>query len=199
MESEMCVSNLVHVMRRANKFKTMCVNESDLLKKCIYCKHFMNAQEWSFVMERHVKDVLGIGPKVDNVSGDGRVNGYNVEIKVSLGSKDGKLSIVQIRPDHHIDYYVFVGYDLYDSDLGKVHVLRIPSKDMYNLLPLYGEYSHGTVGKLGKITHDNIYNRQCEYSLRPDPTKDVGKKPRQLWDKLLTHRVDDLHRDMFTI
>ena len=87
--------------------------------------------------------------KINEISGDGHKNNKNIEIKVSFGSKDGQFNIVQIRPDHNIDYYLFVGYNLFVEDLGKTYVLYIPSEELY-VTSKYGGYSHGTKENLVK-------------------------------------------------
>lgn len=70
-------------------------------------------------------------------------------------------------------------------ELGKYHWLLITSNELHKLLPKYGHYAHGTISKLGKITNRNIYGRNCEYSLRCNPTKSNNTKSKKIWDTLL--------------
>ena len=182
--------NIVHQLRNKTCYKEICKLETNLLQKCILCKHYLNIKEWPIEMEQFIKKHLNIQDKINEISGDGHKNNKNIEIKVSLGSKDGQFNIVQIRPDHNIDYYLFVGYNLFDEELGKTYVLYIPSEELYKLLPKYGGYSHGTKRKLDEITSDNIKGRNCEYSLRPNPNKRQTTKTRKLWNELLKYEID---------
>jgi hypothetical protein len=182
--------NMVSTMREQSTHKKTCLDEKDLLRKCILCKKFMSSQEWGPVMESFLKTSLQIDPKINEISGDGHKNGNNIEIKVSLGSKSGQLNLVQIRPDHTIDYYLFVGYNLYEGDIGKAYVMKIPAADLYALLPIYGGYAHGTIKELGKITSTNIKGRNCEYALRPNPTLNDRCAGKRLWIEMLKYRVE---------
>ena len=184
------LQDIVKRLRNKTEYKDMCRTENNLLNKCILCKYYMSAQEWATEMEQFIKKQLKINNKINEISGDGNKNNKNIEIKVSLGSKDGQFNIVQIRPDHDIDYYLFVGYNLFDEDLGKAYVLYIPSEDLYKLLPKYGGYSHGTKRKLDEITPDNIKGRNCEYSLRANPNKKTSTKTRKLWNELKKYEIE---------
>jgi hypothetical protein len=184
------ILSFVKSMRNANTYKEKCINETDLLNKCILCKQFMSSQEWSCVMEQYIKKELNIDSKKDEVSGDGCKNGKNIEIKVSLGCINGQMNFVQLRPDHNIDYYLFVGYNLFEDTCGKVYTLLIPSENIYELIINYGSYSHGTVFKLGNITRENIKGRNCEYSLRPNPELSNNCKYKKLWIELLKYQKE---------
>ena len=184
------LQNTVTHLRNKNEYKDLCRNEKNLLNKCILCKYYMTSQEWATEMEKFIKNQLNIENKINEISGDGHKNNKNIEIKVSFGSKDGQFNIVQIRPDHNIDYYLFVGYNLFVEDLGKTYVLYIPSEELYKLLPKYGGYSHGTKRKFSEITSENIKGRNCEYSLRANPNKRKSTKTRELWDELLKYEID---------
>lgn len=159
------LSQFVRYMRQ-NKEIQYIINEPDTLTKCILCKHCLSSQKWSHVMEKHIKTLFGIEEKVNEVSGDGTLNGLNVEIKVSLGDNKGGFNFVQIRPDHFIDYYIFLVYDLYYGDLGKIHWFLIEKNQMTDLLKSYGQYAHGTISK-----HGSDYNTRLEYALRCNKIK----------------------------
>ena len=174
---------IVAHMRLASKWKSICEAEKNTLQKCILCKHQLSSQQWGPLLESFIKEKFNIGPAVDSVSGDGcSSKGLNIEIKVSLGDKGGQLNFVQLRPDHNIDYYLFLGYNLFKGELGQTHWLLCPSKELYTLLPTYGGYAHGTISKLGDITMENIYGRGCEYALRPNPALKDTRKGKKLWN-----------------
>lgn len=187
------VEEYVNVMRskenieKGEILKTI-QNADSFTHKCIYARQFLAPQ--STDMETIIKTDLGIGKAINNTSGDGSKNGLNYEIKYSGHAKDSKLNFVQIRPDHTIDYYIFAGYNMHDgSKLGNGFIFKIPSHKVYELIPKYGGYAHGTIGKLGKITCNNIKGRQCEYALRCNPNTKKGKK-KELWDEFLKYKVD---------
>lgn len=184
MDTEIDYKELVRDMRNAQKYFQMCVFETDLLKKCILCKKHLTPSQWSCVLEDYIKSTLNIGKRTDNRSGDGcsRSSNYNVEIKVSLGDLKGNLHFVQLRPDHKIDFYVFLVYNMFEGELGQIYWFLCKPHDLYKLLPEYGGYAHGTKDKLGKITKDNIFGRNYEYALRPHPNAKNQTKGKQLWD-----------------
>ena len=175
---------LVKDMRNAKRYYDMCVAETDLLKKCILCKKYLTPSQWSCILEDYIKMILNIGKRIDNISGDGcsRFSNKNIEIKVSLGDHNGRVHFVQLRPDHHIDFYVFLVYNMFEGELGKIFWFICEPHDLYKLLPDYGGYAHGTITQLGKITLDNVYGRNCEYALRPHPNAKKQTKGGQLWD-----------------
>lgn len=187
MNTEIDYKELVQDMRNAKTYFDMCISERDLFKKCILCKKHLTPSQWSCVLEEHVKHVLNIGKRTDNISGDGcsRSLKYNIEIKVSLGDLRGNLHFVQLRPDHKIDFYVFLVYNLFEGELGKNYWFVCKPHELYKLLPEYGGYAHGTIKQLGKITVDNIFGRNCEYALRPHPNGKKQTKGGQLWDMFL--------------
>ena len=96
------------------------------------------------------------------------------------------MNFVQIRPDHNIDYYIFLAYDLFEGEVGEIYWLLCKAEELYQLIPEYGGYAHGTIKQLGKITPENIYGRNCEYALRPNPQARPGTKPRKLWEIMLS-------------
>ena len=183
--------------------KTMRMKESDSEKekilekiksmtsfthKCIYARQFLPPQ--STDMEAIIKNDLDIGAAPDETSGDGSKKGVNYEIKYSGHANKSKMNWVQIRPDHKIHYYILAGYNMYENgNLGKGYIFKVPSEKVYELIPKYGGYAHGTIEKLGAITCDNIKGRHCEYALRCNPNIKKGKG-RELWDELLKYEVE---------
>ena len=160
--------------------------KTTLTEKCIYIRKYLPPQ--SVDIETIIKNDLGINKAKDNQSGDGCKNDINYEIKYSGHSKECKLNFVQIRPDHKIDYYIFIGYNMFENNIGKGYIFKIPSENVYELIIKYGGYAHGTTKKLGKITKENIKGRSVEYALRCNPNK-KGKNL-ELWNELLKYEVE---------
>lgn len=129
----------------------------------------------------YIKNLFSLKKPLNNTSGDGRsLNNKNIEIKVSLGNTKGQFNFVQIRPDHEIDYYIFMCYNVHDGDIGKIYWFLCPSYKIYKLIPKYGGYAHGTIKKNGIITLDNMFGHNYEYALRPTSMHNT-----RLWDKLI--------------
>lgn len=160
----MNILSIVEFLRNKNKKHVkLIMNEKDILKKVILCKYYLSSQKWS--IQNYIKEIFNIKNPIDNISGDGYTESkLNIEIKISLNSD--KFSFVQIRPDHNIDYYLFLVYNLYEDGLGKVYWFLIPSKELYDLIIIYGSYAHSTTKKLGKINKDNMFGKNYEYALR---------------------------------
>lgn len=176
--------SMVRKMREKNNNKNICTEENDLLKKCILCKYLLAPTQWSCLLESYIKQKFNILKAIDKLSGDGCINYKNIEIKVSLGTQAGVLSFVQLRPSHNIHYYIFLAYDLFDGEFGKCHWMLCEAAKLYELIPKYGEYSHGTKKILGEITEESIKACNFEYSLRMSTVK--SGKSNRLWKKMLT-------------
>lgn len=170
-------------------------SEKTLTRKCILARNYLPPQ--STELEKLLKKDLNIDCAINSTSGDGHKNGINYEIKVSIHAKKSNINFVQIRPDHTVDYYIFIAYNMYENDtLGDAPVFKIPSKNVYDLIVRFGGYAHGTCGVLGKITYDNIRGRNCEYALRcSNPNAKKGKNF-ELWNELMKYKVD-YHSDNF--
>lgn len=176
-------SDIVSKMRVKNSNKDICIVENDLLKKCILCRYLLSPVQWSCLLETFIKQKFNIQKALDNVSGDGCIYGKNIEIKVSLGTQDGWLNFVQLRPSHNIDYYIFLAYDLFDGEFGKYHWFLCEAPALYELIQEYGYYAHGTTVKNGEINSESLKTSSFEYSLRMNTIK-TGKSNR-LWLKML--------------
>lgn len=175
---------MVSKLRSKDNFLQKCIAEQDMLRKCLLCKYYLSSNEWSLLLEKHIKSLYKISKKKNNTSGDGCFNNkYNVEIKVSLGTKNSTMNFVQLRPDHDIDYYILLAYDVHADKYGKIYWFLCRSEDIYKLLPKYGSYAHGSKEKLGSINSDNIKGRNCEYALRPSPYK--NGKAQELWNLMI--------------
>lgn len=186
------IKSLVDTMRSSSSIATnrLLTDKSlSLVEKCVLMRQYFGPQ--STISEKILKTDLEMGDAPDEHSGDASKNGLNYEIKASLHAKNSKFNFVQIRPDHNVDYYIFLGYDLFHQDeagIGKSYLFKIPSNDVYELIIEFGGYAHGTVKKLGKITHENLKGRGCEYALRVSP-QCKGKKNTALWQRLLSYEV----------
>jgi hypothetical protein len=156
--------------------------------KCILAREYLSPQSTQF--EKIIKKNLLINDAKNETSGDGYKNNIKYEIKCSIHSKKCKINFVQIRPDHDIDFYILITYNMYyNNELGKAYVFKIPSYKLYELIVDYGGYAHGTVKKLGNITINNIKGRNCEYALRCNPNCKKGKNY-ELWNKLIKYTTD---------
>lgn len=182
---KMDLREIVISMREPYDFITIIENEDNILSQCILARKFLSSNQWGQLLEKIIKKKFRIQKAINETSGDGVINGLNIEIKISLGDMCGKINFVQIRPDHNIDYYLLLAYNLWEAELGEVYWFLCPATDLYALIPEYGNYAHGTISKLGKITKDNIYGSNKEYALRPNPTSSSNTKSYKLWQLLL--------------
>lgn len=173
--------DLVNILRCPKNYLDICKKQDDILKKCILCKHYLSSNQWSILLEKEIKERFNIKNPFDSLSGDGiSEKNKRIEIKISLGSKDGQFNFVQLRPHHNIDYYLFMVYNMYENDLGKIYWFLCPPKKLYALLPKYGGYAHGSISKLKRITMNNIHKHNYEYVLRPNCLK-KNTKSYKLW------------------
>ena len=164
------------------------LSQNTLTGKCIMARSYLAPQ--SSDLENIYKNDLKIGKPLNNTSGDGHKNGINYEIKSSVHAKKSKLNFLQIRPDHNVDYYIFIAYNMYENDnIGKAHIFKIPSNNLYDLIVNYGGYAHGTCDKLDNITIDNIKGRNCEYALRCNPNAKKGRNL-ELWNEFIKYEVE---------
>ena len=163
-------------------------NEKTLTGKCILSRQYLTPQ--STDLETICKKDLGIGNALNSTSGDGHKNGINYELKTSIHAKKSKINFVQIRPDHNIDFYIFIAYNMYENEtIGKAHIFKIPSHIVYDLVVDFGEYAHGTCEVFGKITSHNIKGRNCEYALRCQPNAKKGNSFK-LWNEFIKYEVE---------
>jgi hypothetical protein len=163
-------------------------NEKTLTGKCILYRLYFTPQ--STELETICKKDLDIGNKLNTTSGDGHKNGIKYEIKASVHADKSQINFVQIRPDHNIDNYIFIAYNMYENEtLGNAYIFKIPSHIVYDLVVRFGGYAHGTYAILGKITSDNIKGRNCEYALRCQPNAKKGKSF-ELWKEFMKYEVE---------
>lgn len=153
---------------------------NNLLEKFVYLRRYTGPQ--SNISEKIIKNDLQINNPINNTSGDGHKNGNNFEIKVSIHSKDCALNIRQIRPHHTIDFYIVIHLDIFSLTEATVTTYKIPATDLYNVIPKFGGYTHGTVKEKGKITIDSIYDdkHSFEYSITYSPMKNNKGKNKEI-------------------
>lgn len=163
-------------------------NEKTLTGKCILSRKYLTPQ--STDLETICKKDLDIGNALNSTSGDGHKNGINYEIKTSIHAQKSLINFVQIRPKHDINYYILIAYNMYENDtIGNAHIFKIPSHIVHDLIVRFGGYAHGTYTVFGKITSDNIKDRNCEYALRCDPNAKKGKRV-ELWNEFMKYEVE---------
>jgi hypothetical protein len=114
---------------------------------CVIAKTKFSGSAYGTRLEKVLKDKFHLTNKLDNNSGDAVSSKLgNIEIKVSLGDKNGGYCIAQqVRPHHCIDYYLCLYYNIID-DFVTLHL--VPSNSMIALCQQHGGQSHGT--KTGK-------------------------------------------------
>ena len=186
------ILDLVKSMRLLNisKKKDIIVKikkSKTLIEKFIFARKYLKPQ--STDIEKIIREDMKIDKPINETSGDGVKNGKNYEIKVSLHAKHSKLNLVQIRPDHNIDYYLIGYYNLQINEIGQAYFFKIPSINFNDLVIKYGCYAHGSKKVLGKITKDNYKGRNCEYALRCNPNK-KSKKNQTIWNELLKYEIE---------
>lgn len=158
------------------------IQEPDsLIYKCLVYKYEYSSNKYSIHLEKTLKKLFNLKNKENNTSGDAlSISGKKIEIKISLCGPF--YNYVQIRPSHDIDYYLFLAYDVNKEVFGKVYLFLFDSDNVYDLIPTFGQYSHGTVKINGKI--DLGFNKNLEYSLRPS-SYEKNKKSYSLWQRFL--------------
>lgn len=158
----------------------------------IYCKYNgLSGQFAGPMIEKYIRIKYKMTKNnISSCNGDLRCNEINIEIKSSNGGKENnKFNFVQLRMNHDCEY-IFTAYHIdYMNldDLGELYIFRLNKENIKLLIVKYGSYAHGTVGKLGKITIEDLNNtnNQKEYVLRPK----YGDK---CWNELLKFRVNEI-------
>ena len=110
---------------------------STFTEKCVLIKKYLTPQ--STTMEIIIKKDLMMGPKKNQTSGDATKGEDNYEIKYSGHANKSKWNFVQIRPDHDVQFYVLLGYNMYyeSNGIGKGYVFKVPAENIYNLVINY--------------------------------------------------------------
>lgn len=180
-------NKIVTELRNKKNYKEIINKEENFLFKCLLSKKFLSSNQYSLLIEKEIKKKLHIKNKINNISGDGIFNNLSIEIKISFGDTLNKFHFVQIRPHYNIDYYLFMIYDINKDTFGKITWFLINSKKLYEILPLFGCYAHGSKKILGQITFNNVINNNFEYALRFKKSDKIYK-----WLKKYKFNYDEL-------
>lgn len=177
----------------SNKIHTENIMKLPTLKDAhIYCKYNkLSGQYTGLILEKYIKIKYNmIKNNIYSCNGDLKYNNTNIEIKASNGGKENnKFNFVQIRMNHDCEY-ILTAYYIDNNNLetlGELFIFKLNKENIKSLVLKYGGYAHGTVGKLGKISKedlDDIIN-QKEYVLRP-------KYGSECWNELLKFRIDEI-------
>lgn len=178
---------------KSNKFHTEKIMKLPTLKDAhMYCKiNNLSGQFTGPVLEKYIK--INYNMTKNSASyciGDLKCNEINVEVKASNGGKENnKFNYVQLRMNHNCIYILTAYYLDYNNlkNLGELYIFKLNKKNIIPLIENYGGYAHGTIGKLGKITIEDLnnINNQKEYALRPIYND-------KCWNELLKFRIDEL-------
>lgn len=184
------ILNNTHINHRQEILKC------DSLKTALcYCKiHSLSGQVTGPLIERYIiyKYDL-IKNNSSDCIGDIKYNNKDIELKISVGGQThSHFNFVQIRLNHVCDY-ILIAYhiSLENVDmLGDMYIFHLSKDDMIKLICDYGTYAHGTIAKLGSITHHSLKtgqlnNSPTEYALRPK----FGDK---CWKALMHFRKEDI-------
>jgi len=159
----------------------------------IYCKYNkISGQSSGVFIEKFIQKKFNFIKNNANLcSGDlkSKKSNKNVEIKVSLGGvENNKFNFVQIRLNHNCDY-ILTAYYLHENNVenfGDLYIFKLNKQNIKKIILKHGQYAHGTIKKLGKITKNNIKSieNNKEYCIRP-------KYRSKCWNELLKHRIDE--------
>lgn len=190
IELETMRQNLLETNSRNSKkqARSRVIEARSFKESALLMLHYrFTPQSYGAVLESWVKRHLGLGDKIDNLSGDASFGSETLEIKVSIeNGSEGQYNFVQIRPHHRVTHYIFVTYSVSRDE---EFWFKIPSADLYDLLPEFGGYAHGTLSSQGQITNKSIKENQFEYALRPSMFSGKNTKTNKLWNVLLKYRV----------
>ena len=179
--------------RCSNKIHTDTIMKLPTLKCAhIYCKlNNLSGQFTGPVLEKYIKKKYNMTKNTaSSCIGDLKCNEINIEVKASNGGKENdKFNYVQLRMNHNCIYILTAYYLDYKNleNLGELYIFKLNKENIIPLIINYGGYAHGTIGKLGKITIEDLNNttNQKEYALRP-------KYNDKCWNELLKFRIDKL-------
>jgi len=175
-----------HVNHKENILKSDNIKDAHIYSLI----HKLNGSQFGKLIENYIIETYNYKKTNDHNKGDCYKNGYNYEIKTSLGGKTGKkFNYVQIRVSHMISYYILMAYylDCYNlNDEGELYIFKVPNHEIKKLILDYGEYSHGSKKNNGEITLKslNSLDNRFEYSLRPK----YGDK---CWNELQLFKISE--------
>jgi hypothetical protein len=158
----------------------------------IYCKiNNLSGQISGPMLEKYIAIKYSmIKNNASFCNGDLNNNKINIEIKTSNGGKENnKFNYVQLRINHSCEYILTAYYIDYANldNLGELYIFKLNKENIKQLILKYGNYAHGTIKKLGKITIEDLnnINNSKEYALRPK----YGDK---CWIELLNFRINQI-------
>jgi hypothetical protein len=178
---------------RSNKFHKEEIMKLPTLKDAhIYCKvNNLSGQFTGPILEKYIKINYNMTKNdPSSCNGDLKCNSEDIEIKVSCGGKENdKFNYVQLRMNHTCTYILtayYINYLNLDNG-GELFIFKLNKEAIKPLILMYGGYAHGTIGKLGEITIEELNDpdNQKEYTIRPT----YGDK---CWTELLNFRIDEI-------
>lgn len=155
----------------------------------IYCKtNNINSQKYGSLLEYYIHKKFEIKRNLSSsLNGDFCLQNSNIELKVSLGTK--KFNYVQLRLNHNCDY-IFTAYHINEYNLkflGELFIFYLKKSQLKILLSKYGNYAHGTISRLGKITIESLEEKDNdkEYCIRPIYNSNC-------WEEFLKYRINEI-------
>ena len=185
-------NQLLHILKESTIKHQTEIHKCETWKDAhIYCViRRLSSQQFGPLLEQYVTNKYNFTKnKAKDCTGDCNKQGKSMEIKVSTGGNSrNKFNYVQLRPFHACDEYILTAFHLSFENVmtnGDFYIFKIPKQDMNTLIVNYGGYAHGTVKKLGSITHASLTNTSTmEYAIRPvvgDPC----------WNTLLKFQIEE--------
>lgn len=135
--------------------------ETPIRDICLFAKALMKAQSYGGYLERFLKRRFGLNDAPDNKSGDASCVDGNIEIKVSLGDKNGNWVLQQVRPHHNIQFYLVLCYSIRDD---QARLFIIPHDICIDLCKKYGGLAHGTKDRYEQQTDIELGFRFNQFS-----------------------------------
>ena len=177
----------------SNKIHIETIMKLPTLKEAhIYCKcNNLSGQFTGPVLEKYIKIKYKMTKNnASSCNGDLKCNEINLEIKISNGGKENnQFNFVQLRMHHNCEYILTAYYIDYTNleNLGDLYIFKLNKENIKPLILKYGNYAHGTIKQLGKITIEDLNDttNQKEYTLRP-------KYNEKCWIELLNFRINEI-------
>lgn len=162
---------------------------SNMKNAHIYCKtNNISSQKYGSLLEYYIHKKFDIKRNLSSsLNGDFCLQNSNIELKVSLGTE--KFNYVQLRLNHNCDY-IFTAYHINEYNLkflGELFIFYLRKSQLKILLSKYGNYAHGTISRLGKITIESLEEKDNdkEYCIRPIYNS-------KCWEEFLKYRINEI-------
>lgn len=190
MKIKLILKNLLKIQKINHKIEIL--KQPNIKRAHIYSKiHQLSGQIAGPLIEYYIKNKYKMIKNNSSLCiGDLHYKKSNIEIKISNGGKDNnKFNYVQLRLNHNCDYILtayYISNDNIDIE-GELFIFRLNKSDLKDIILKYGEYAHGTINKLGKITKKDLDDKtnDKEYAIRPI----YGDK---CWNELLKYKVNKI-------